>query len=90
MVRPTGNKILVRPDPAPAQVGLIIIPEMARQNPLTGTVIAAGAGPFQSPPPANGTTVYLRNEICGYEVYIEGVRHRLVFDGDVIGEVGCE
>jgi co-chaperonin GroES (HSP10) len=87
MIKPTGNKILVRPDPAPSQVGLIIIPEMARQNPLTGIVIACGAGPFQSPPPV-GKRVYLRNEMCGYEVYVEGVRHRLVFDGDVIGEVG--
>lgn len=85
-VIPTGNKILVRPDPAPARSGLIIIPEQARRNPLTGTVLACGAGPFQSPPPI-GARVHLRNEMCGYEVYIEGVRHRLVFDGDVIGEV---
>ena len=87
MLRPTGNKILVRMDDPPAQTGLIFIPESCRENPNTGRVVSIGAGPFPHSPCAAGDRVRLRNSICGHVVMVGSELHRLVFDGDVIGRI---
>lgn len=86
-MKPTGNKILVRVDAKPVSHGLIFIPEEFRSHPLTGFVVSMGRGPFAMSPCQPGDYVQLRNSICGYEVFVGGVYHRLVFDGDVIGTI---
>lgn len=47
MLRPTGNRVLVRPDQAPDETDSgLVIPESARRDPeMSGVVVAVGRGP---------------------------------------------
>ena len=47
LIRPTGSKVIVKPDVAPATSdGGLIVPESARRDPaMSGIVIAVGNGP---------------------------------------------
>lgn len=46
-IQPIGNRVLIRLDEPEAQIGSIVIPEVAQEKPLQGTVIAQGTqGPF--------------------------------------------
>lgn len=52
ILRPIKDKIIVRPDPMPEQIGAIHVPEnIAEENPnyltMTGTVLAVGPGGHQ-------------------------------------------
>ena len=84
-LRPTGNKILLRLDPRPAQTGLLIVPEAYQERQLTGTVVSWG-GRIHAPVLdylREGMRVRVRNDICGYETWVGDVEYRLIQDGDV-------
>lgn len=54
MIRPVGNKVIVRPDEAEKRTaGGIILPDKAQEKPCTGEVVAVGSGEYL----ANGTLV---------------------------------
>jgi co-chaperonin GroES (HSP10) len=91
-LRPTGNKILLKLDPRPAQTGLLIVPEAYQERQLTGTVEAWGER-IHAPVLAylrKGMHVRVRNDICGYETWVGDVEYRLIQDGDLLYEVLAE
>ena len=90
MLRPIGNKILVKLDPRPAQTGLLVVPEAYQERQLTGVIESWGER-VHAPVLADirkGMRVRLRNDICGYETWVGQDEFRLVHDGDLIAALG--
>ena len=88
-IRPTGNKILLKLDPRPAQTGLLHVPEAYQERQLTGVVVSWG-NRIHAPVLAylrEGMRIRLRNDICGYETWVGDVEHRIIQDGDVLCEL---
>lgn len=88
-LRPTGNKILLKLDPRPAQTGLLHVPEAYQERQLTGAVVSWG-NRIHAPVLAylrKGMRIRLRNDICGIETWVGAIEHRLIQDGDLLCEL---
>lgn len=88
-IRPTGNKILLKLDPRPAQTGLLHVPEAYQERQVTGTVVSWG-NRIHAPVLVylrEGMRVRLRNDICGIETWIGSDEYRLIQDGDLLCQI---
>lgn len=88
-IRPTGNKILLKLDPRPAQRGLLHVPEQYQERQITGVVVSWG-NRIHAPVLEYlrvGMRIRLRNDICGIETWIGDEEHRLIQDGDLLAEI---
>jgi chaperonin GroES len=91
--KPLYDRILVkRVEEETTTAGGIIIPDSAKEKPLTGTVLAVGDGKLKDDGSlrklevAKGDTV-LFGKYAGTEIKIEGVEHTILREDDVLGIV---
>lgn len=92
-VRPLQDRLVVRRvDEEEKSKGGIIIPDSAKERPLIGEVIAAGAGKRAD----DGTLIALDvkegdrvlfGKYAGTEIKIEGVEHLILREDEVLGIV---
>ena len=92
-VRPLKDRLVVRRvDEEEKTKGGIIIPDSAKERPLIGEVIAAGAGKRAE----DGTLIALDvkegdrvlfGKYAGTEIKLEGVEHLILSESDILGIV---
>jgi chaperonin GroES len=92
-VRPLQDRLLVRRiEEATVSRGGIIIPDSAKERPLTGSVIAVGAGKRTE----DGTLVpldvkagdkVLFGKYAGAEIKVDGIEHLILREDEVLGVV---
>lgn len=95
-IRPLTNKVLIRLDPLEDRAGRIIIPEAARKQGDTATLIAKGPGfltrrgtrwPMPDIEPGARVVVDRGGVAHGAHFEIEGVKHVLMTSDNILGEV---
>jgi len=89
---PSGSRVLVKPDPvADKSEGGLYIPDMAKNRPSQGTVVAVGPGSW-----VNGTFVpiglkpgdrVLYGKYAGTDITLDGVDYVITTEEDVMGTV---
>lgn len=92
-VRPLFDRILVKRNEEEGKTsGGIIIPEAAKEKPLSGTVIAAGQGKVNEDGKVHPLDVKTGDEIlfakyAGTEIKVEGVDHLILREEEILGIV---
>lgn len=92
-IRPLGDKVIVRRDEEiQVSVGGIIIPDIAKDKPLVGTVVAAGPGRITKKGTLLPTNLkegdrVLFGKYDGIEIEIEGEKLLILRADDVVGVV---
>jgi chaperonin GroES len=90
MPMPYSNRCLVLPDSHPDRIGSIIIPDVAKEKVLIGTVVAAGQGKFYGDRRVpnevkTGDRVLYAKFSGGYDGFkINGVAHLSMRDEDIL------
>ena len=92
-ITPLGDRVIVRPKEAEEKTkGGIILPDTAKEKPVEGTIVAAGAGKVTD----DGKTVALLVKVgdvvlygkySGTEVKIEGEDYLIMRESDIYGIV---
>lgn len=77
---PTGDKILIRTEKTPEQVGEIVVPENQRKENIVGTAVAVG-------PDNLDVRIGDRVLYCPFNGYQIDEQHRLILGTDAIGVV---
>ncbi len=92
-VRPLQDRLLVRRlEEATVSKGGIIIPDSAKERPLTGSVIAVGAGKRTDdgvlvPLDVKAGDKVLFGKYAGNEIRVDGVEHLILREDEVLGVV---
>lgn len=92
-IRPTEDRVLVRPDSAATMTaGGIALPDNAQEKPVRGTVVAVGPGkPSESgvrlPLAVKPGDTVLWSRYAGVEIRVHDVEHRILREGDLLGVV---
>ncbi|MCE9573204.1 MAG: co-chaperone GroES [Deltaproteobacteria bacterium] len=92
-VRPLQDRLLVRRlEEATVSKGGIIIPDSAKERPLTGSVIAVGAGKRTEdgvlvPLDVKAGDKVLFGKYAGSEIRVDGVEHLILREDEVLGVV---
>lgn len=85
---PIGSRILVKPDSTENTTASgIIIPEIAKQQPQTGTVVAVGPGTHDNPMTINVGNRIIHGKQAGVEVNIEKQTYVLMNETDAYGVI---
>lgn len=83
---PLGDRLLVKPDVADeVSKGGVVLPGVAQEKPLTGTVVAVG-GDVGIEVRSGAKVLY--SKYAGAEVSTETGPHMILRIGDVLGTVG--
>ena len=92
-IKPLGDRVIVKPKEAEEKTkGGIILPDTAKEKPVEGTIVAAGAGKVTD----DGKTiallvkvgdVVLYGKYSGTEVKIEGEDYLIMRESDIYGIV---
>jgi chaperonin GroES len=90
-LKPLGDRILVKADPAEAKTKSgIVLPDAAKEKPQEGTVMAVGSGRILD----NGTKVpvevkvgdkVLYSKYGGTEIKLEGEDYMVLSERDILG-----
>lgn len=89
-IKPIGDRILVEPAKTEEKVGRIYIPDMAKEKPQEGIVIALGTGRITDdgktqPFPVKVGERVLVTKYGGTEIKIDGNDLKVVTTDDIIG-----
>ncbi len=88
-VRPLGDRVLVLPSSVSESVkGGIIIPEMSREKPQEGTVIAIGTGARDFSFSVKEGDKVLLQKYGGVTIRVDGVEHQIVREDDILAILG--
>lgn len=83
-VKPLGDRVLVEAAPAEQKTaGGIIIPDTAKEKPMRGKVIAAGAGKKDEPVTVKPGDTVLYGKYAGTEIQIEGKEYLIMRESDI-------
>ena len=83
-VKPLGDRVLVEAAPAEQKTaGGIIIPDTAKEKPMRGKVIAAGAGKKDEPTTVKPGDTVLYGKYAGTEIQIEGKEYLIMKESDI-------
>ena len=92
-ITPLGDRVIVKPKEAEEKTkGGIILPDTAKEKPVEGTIVAAGAGKVTD----DGKTVALLVKVgdlvlygkySGTEIKIEGEDYLIMRESDIYGIV---
>lgn len=91
--RPLHDRVVVKRIDAEAKTaGGIIIPDSAKERPLTGSVIAVGAGKRTDdgvlvPLDVKAGDKVLFGKYAGNEIRVDGVEHLILREDEVLGVV---
>lgn len=83
-IHPLGDRVLICPEQVENKVGGIIIPDNAKEKPMTGTIVEV---PFTCATELKEGNKVLFNKYAGQEVEHDGVKHLLMKIEDVIAYV---
>ena len=91
MIRPLGDKILVKPtEVKEVKKGGIIIPDTAKEKPQEGEIIAVGKGKITPegkvlPLDVKAGDKVLYSKYAGTEVKIDNIEHLIITQDDILG-----
>ncbi|MCI7310240.1 MAG: co-chaperone GroES [Prevotella sp.] len=86
-IQPLADRVLVLPAPAEEKVGGIIIPDTAKEKPLTGTIVAAGEGTKDEQMILKEGDKVLYGKYAGTELEFEGEKYLIMRQSDVLAVV---
>lgn len=86
-IQPLADRVLVLPAPAEEKVGGIIIPDTAKEKPLTGTIVAAGEGTKDEQMILMEGDKVLYGKYAGTELEFEGEKYLIMRQSDVLAVV---
>ena len=90
-IRPLHDRVLVkREEEEEKSRGGIIIPDSAKEKPMRGRIISAGAGKMMKNGDVRSLTVkegdiVLYSKYAGTEVKLDGVEHLIMREDDILG-----
>ena len=87
-IKPLADRVLVLPAQAEEKVGVIIIPDTAKEKPQHGKVVAAGQGTKDEPMILKEGDEVLYGKYAGTELEYEGVKYLIMRQSDVLAVVG--
>jgi chaperonin GroES len=93
-IRPLGDHILaLRIEERDKKVGGLVIPDTAKDKPMTAKVVAVGTGRMldngeRVPPEVKKGAKVLIGKYAGSELELEGVDYLVLREDDVLGIVG--
>ncbi|MEN9399328.1 MAG: hypothetical protein RL632_429 [Bacteroidota bacterium] len=84
--KPLADRVLVEPAPAEQKTASgIIIPDTAKEKPLRGTIVAAGAGKKDEPMTVKVGDSVLFGQYSGTEIKIDGTTYLIMRESDIYG-----
>ncbi len=86
-IKPLADRVLVLPAPAEEKVGGIIIPDTAKEKPLTGTIVAVGEGTKDEKMILKEGDKVLYGKYAGTELEFEGEKYLIMRQSDVLAVV---
>ena len=90
-LRPLGDRIVLRREKAPEKVGLIVIPDAAKEKPLRCIVVEVGTGALRDgrrvEPSVNKDDSVLVGKYAGSEMMIDDVECLVVREDDIVGVI---
>ncbi|OHB58530.1 MAG: co-chaperone GroES [Planctomycetes bacterium GWF2_50_10] len=90
-LRPLDDRVIVKPSEAETKTaGGIVIPDSAKEKPLSGKVIAAGEGKTLDNGKRAAMTVKKNDEViygkyAGSEVEVDGTKYVILRESDILG-----
>lgn len=92
-LKPLNDKIVVEPSQAEEKTaGGIVLPEAAKEKPLTGKVVAAGPGKLNDDGSRTELDVKVGDTVLfgrygGSDVEVDGVEYKIMRESEVLGIV---
>lgn len=86
-IKPLADRVLVLPAPAEEKVGGIIIPDTAKEKPLTGSIVAVGEGTKDEQMILKEGDKVLYGKYAGTELEFEGKKYLIMRQSDVLAVV---
>ena len=84
-IQPLSDRVLIEPTAAEeVTMGGIIIPDSAKEKPLTGTVLAVGNGTKDEEMVLNPGDNVLYGKYAGTEIEFEGTKYLMMRQSDVL------
>jgi chaperonin GroES len=84
--KPLADRVLVEPSPAEQKTASgIIIPDTAKEKPLRGKIVAAGAGKKDEPMTVKVGDSVLFGQYSGTEIKIDGLTYLIMRESDIYG-----
>ncbi|MCE2682694.1 MAG: co-chaperone GroES [Flavobacteriia bacterium] len=84
--KPLADRVLVEPAPAEQKTASgIIIPDTAKEKPLRGKIVAAGAGKKDEPMTVKVGDSVLFGQYSGTEIKIDGLTYLIMRESDIYG-----
>ena len=84
-IKPLADRVLVEPAPAETKTASgLIIPDSAKEKPLTGTVVAAGIGTKDQPITVKVGDTVLYGKYAGTELAYEGKDYLIMRESDIV------
>ena len=88
-IKPLADRVLILPVPAEEKtIGGIIIPDIAKEKPLQGKVVAVGNGTKDEDMVIAVGDQVLYGKYAGTEIEHEGVKYLIMRQSDVLAIVG--
>ncbi|MEN8765999.1 MAG: co-chaperone GroES [Wenyingzhuangia sp.] len=83
-IKPLADRVLVEPAPAETTTASgLIIPDSAKEKPLTGTVVAVGKGTKDEPITVKVGDTILYGKYAGTELAFEGNDYLIMRESDI-------
>ena len=87
-IKPLGDRVLVLPAAAEEKVGVIIIPDTAKEKPLRGKIVAAGNGTKDEEMILKEGNEVLYGKYAGTELELDGEKYLIMRQSDVLAIIG--
>ena len=88
-IKPLADIVLILPAPAEEKtIGVIIIPDTAKEKPLQGEVVAVGHGTKDEEMVLKVGDTVLYGKYSGTEIEYEGVKYLMMRQSDVLAVLG--
>jgi chaperonin GroES len=90
MIKPLGDKVLIKRKNDEQTISGIIIPEVAKEKPLEGVIVATGQGKFDETGKFVPMTVEVGQKVMvskygGIELEFEGEQYLLLKEDEILG-----
>ena len=86
-IKPLADRVLVLPTAAEEKVGVIIIPDTAKEKPLRGKIVAAGNGTKDEEMVLKAGDEVLYGKYAGTELELEGTKYLIMRQSDVLAVI---
>ena len=84
--KPLADRVLIEPAPAEQKTASgIIIPDSAKEKPLKGKIVAAGAGKPDEPMTVKVGDEVLFGQYSGTEIKLDGTTYMIMREADIYG-----